>query len=158
MQLAVIGFVGLCGVLKRDSDNVPGWLEILAGILVLAALVLSCLATYLVGRAAWPLYGAKDRSRAPDDAGELERTSHRLTRGLALTFLAVALLALASAASWWPSGGDGSAESVEVQAQGQSWCGRLGDAPSGAVTVLTGGQSIQVPIETLTAVRSVASC
>jgi len=45
VQLAVIGFVGLCGVLKSGSDAGPTWLEILAGILVLIALVLACLAT-----------------------------------------------------------------------------------------------------------------
>src|SRR5215218_4979119 len=139
VQLAVIGFVGLCGVIKRDSASTPTWLEILSGILVLAALVLACLATYLVGRAAWPLYDGRRRGAPEDESGELLRTSHRLTRGLLLTFTAVALVALGSASSWWPSGdAGGDAASVQVEAQGSSFCGQLADAPAGRVR-LEGG-------------------
>ena len=158
MQLAVIGFVGLCGVLKSGSDAGPTWLEILAGILVLIALVLACLATYLVGRAAWPLYDAKRQGAPEDEAGELARTSHRLKSGLRLTFIAVGLLALGSASSWWPSEADAGADSVQVQAQGQSFCGRLAEAPAGVVRIVTAGRPVEVPVQALTAIRSVDGC
>src|SRR5918998_3229348 len=160
VQLAVIGFVGLCGVLKRENAGTSTWLEALAGLLVLAAFALACLATYLVGRAAWPLYDA--RAAPDDDARELARTSRRLTRGLALTFLAVGMLALGSVSSWWPSDDEGSAgaaaASVEVSAQGSSFCGQLADSPAGTVRVVGGEQPVQVAIEALTAIRSVDAC
>jgi hypothetical protein len=162
VQLAVIGFVGLCGVIKRESPSVPTWLEVLSGILVLAALFLACLATYLVGRVAWPLYEPRRRAAADDDdPGEIARSSRRLTRGLMLTFVAVALVALASAASWWPTdegGAAGGAAFVEVQAQGSSFCGTLGEAPAGAVRLEGGDQPVQVAIEALSSIRSVESC
>src|SRR5215217_1064887 len=85
IQLAVIGFVGLCGVLKRETPGAPDWVQSLAGYLALAALALACLATYQVGRAAWPLYDV--RRAIPPVAEELPRTSRRITTGLALTFL-----------------------------------------------------------------------
>jgi hypothetical protein len=162
VQLAVIGFVGLCGVIKRESPSVPTWLEILSGILVLAALLLACLATYLVGRVAWPLYDPRRRGADEDDPGEIARSSRRLTRGLVLTFVAVALVALASAASWWPSkeagGGAAGAAFVEVEAQGSSFCGTLGDSPPGTVRVEGGDQPVQVAIDALSSIRPVDGC
>jgi hypothetical protein len=162
VQLAVIGFVGLCGVIKRESPSVPTWLEILSGILVLAALLLACLATYLVGRVAWPLYDPRRRGADEDDPGEISRSSRRLTRGLLLTFVAVARVALASAASWWPSkeagGGAAGAAFVEVEAQGSSFCGTLGDSPPGTVRVEGGDQPVQVAIDALSSIRPVDGC
>src|SRR3954463_2059840 len=117
VQLAVLGFIGFCGVLKGEGSTAPRWMEALAGILVLVALTMALYATYLVGRAAWPLYGARGAEPA-DDAAEGARGgaprrappggargSRRLTTGLALTFTAIALVALAGTSSWWPSGG-----------------------------------------------------
>src|SRR3954454_14541262 len=82
IQLAVLGFIGFCGVLKGEGSTAPHWMEVLAGILVLVSLGVALFATYLVGRAAWPLYGARGTARA-DDSTELARTSRRLTTGLA---------------------------------------------------------------------------
>jgi hypothetical protein len=156
VQLAVIGFIGLCGVLKREGNAAPSWLEAVGGILAFAALGLACLATYLVGRAAWPLYNA---GAPADDATELVRTSHRLTRGLLLTFVAVGLLALGAAPAWWPSNdAEGAAGSVEVQAQGQSVCGQLAEASPGTVRVVTAERPVEVRIAAVTAIRSVDSC
>src|SRR3954453_2235661 len=90
VQLAVVGFIGFCGVLKGEGSTAPHWIEALAGIAVLVALGLACFAPYLVGRAAWPLYGARVPERT-DDAREIALTSRRLTTGLALTFIAIAL-------------------------------------------------------------------
>src|SRR5262245_34533158 len=127
VQLAVLGFIGLCGVLKERSSKDPLALQVVAGILALAALALACYATYLVGRAAWPLYGAERREASTEDPDDLASTSHRLRRGLALTFVAVALLALSAASGWWPleqsSATGEDAGLVELQAGGRSWCG-----------------------------------
>jgi len=61
IQLAALGFIGLCGVIQTgDSDN-PRALQVLAGILVLVAFGLACAGIYLVGRAAWPLFAAASR-------------------------------------------------------------------------------------------------
>src|SRR3954447_9116885 len=127
VQLAVLGFIGFCGVLKGEGSTAPRWMEALAGILVLVSLAIALYATYLVGRAAWPLYGARGAEPA-DDAAEVARTSRRLTTGLALTFTAIALLALAGTSSWWPSGGSPSSATVELHA-GDSALGGAHHAP-----------------------------
>jgi hypothetical protein len=164
VQLGVIGFIGLCGVLKPQDAAAPRWVEDLAAALALGALVLACLATYLVGRAAWPLYNAKRAAAPADEAGELLRTSHRLTRGLALTFVAVALLALSSASFWWPAKNTATAGSadaqvqVQIEAQGSTFCGQLADARAGAVRVVTAEQPVEIPIQSLTAIHPVDSC
>ena len=159
IQLAVIGFVGLCGVLKGEGSGTPEWVQALAGYLALAALALACIATYQVGRAAWPLY---DVRRAPPPVSEeLLRTSRRITTGLALTFTAVALIALAGLSSWWPvdDEADGAtAAEVELEAGGRSVCGTLAQAQPGAVAVVTDGQRVAVPIARLTALRPVDGC
>ena len=156
IQLAVIGFIGLCGVLAGDGSGAPRWVQALAGYLALAALALACLATYLVGRAAWPLYDV--RRGAPPVGEELVRTSRRITSGLALTFTAVALVALAGASSWWPAKESDGGAAVELQAGGSSICGTLAEAQPGAVAVVSGGRQVAVPIDQLTGLRPVGGC
>jgi hypothetical protein len=148
VQLAVLGFIGLCGVLTDESSN-PLWLQWLAGLLALAALATACLATFLVASAAWPLYRGEPRT-GPE---ELARTGRRLTSGLALTFVAVALIALSASSGWWPTddGGDGE---VQVRAaSGQAWCGSLVASEAGTVAVGTDGRRVVVPIQALASVR-----
>ena len=53
IQLAVIGFVGVCGVMQDGRPDNPTWLQVCAGILVLVALVLARAGTFLVCRVAW---------------------------------------------------------------------------------------------------------
>lgn len=126
VQLAVIGFIGLCGVLQGGRPDNPMWLQVLAGILALAALGIACVATVVVALVAWPLYGG--REPVADEAVALERDGRRLKRGLALTFVALALLGLATASGWWPQD-DGDGDLVRVQAgNGDSWCGPVADA------------------------------
>jgi hypothetical protein len=159
VQLAVLGFIGLCGVLTASDSPAPESIQVLAGILALTALVLACLATYLVGRAAWPVYGPQEGVRAAGDAEELVRTSRRLTRGLILTFIAVGVLALSSAAGWWPSAeGEPGGGSVELQVGQASVCGGLSETRAGAVGVETAEGLVVVPIERLTAIRPVDRC
>jgi hypothetical protein len=157
IQLAVIGFIGLCGVLKGEGSTAPRWVEVLAGYLTLGALAFACLATYLVGRAAWPLYDV--RRAAPPVAEELLRTSRRITSGLVLTFSAVAFVALAGASSWWPEkSAEGGGAAVELQAGGTSVCGTLAQGPSGAVAIVADGRQLSVPIEQLTALSPADGC
>jgi hypothetical protein len=161
VQLAVLGFIGLCGVLKARESSDPALLQWIAGLLALAALAVGCLATYLVARAAWPLYGPAPTGSAADDPEDLERTSHRLRRGLLLTFVAVALMALSASSGWWPLDGGSASEQtglVELQSGSSSWCGRLADAPAGSVAVITADQRITIPFESLTAIVAASSC
>jgi hypothetical protein len=158
VQLAVLGFIGLCGVLEPGDASAPRWLQILSGVAVLIALGLACLATYLVGRAAWPLYGPHRNEPRPDDAEEIALASRRVRTGLALTFAAVALLALASALAWWPESKTMGAQ-VEVQAADGAWCGRLAGGGGATLDVVTSDQgTVRVPLESLTALRPVAAC
>ncbi|MCH0538959.1 hypothetical protein I3F58_05195 [Streptomyces sp. MUM 203J] len=151
VQLAVFGFVGLCGVLKSGTPPVPRWLEAAAGVLVLAALAVACWATYLVGRVAWPLPG-----RALDAA----RAGRRLRSGLWLTFLAVLLVAVATATAWWPSPADANGTAlVRVTTSAGSVCGTLGSgAGHGRVRVLAGGRALDVPLARVTRLSPAGGC
>src|SRR6476469_5318107 len=60
VQLAVLGFIGLCGVLREGAGSgEPHWLQVLSGLLVLTAFGIACLATVLVALAAWPVYAPR---------------------------------------------------------------------------------------------------
>src|SRR3954471_20281102 len=123
IQLAVIGFIGFCGVLQNGRPDNPTWLQVWAGTLVLVALMLACIATFLVGRVAWPLFAGPESAVAD---GDLESEAQRLKRGLLLTFVAVALLALGTASGWWPqpAGGNAGGQFVAIQASsGERACG-----------------------------------
>jgi hypothetical protein len=160
VQLAVIGFIGLCGVLQGGRPDNPMWLQVVAGVLALAALVLACVATVLVALVAWPLYGGREPA-VVDEAAELERDGRRLKKGLVLTFAALAVLALGTATGWWPQeGGDGDAsEQVAVQAtNGQRWCGVLEETRPGSLGVSVDGTSVVVSLEDVAAVGPVDSC
>ncbi len=158
VQLAVLGFIGLCGVLTEEDAGDPEALQAVSAVLALAALGIACLATYLVARAAWPLYGPRPPAPADVDDDELRATSRRLTTGIGLTFLAVAVLALSAASGWWPSADDDEAASVEVQAQGSAWCGRLGSSPTGALLLVTAEGRVAIPVEAVTAITAVDRC
>jgi hypothetical protein len=160
IQLAVIGFIGFCGVLQDGQPDNPDWLQAWAGILVLVALALASLATFLVGRVAWPLYGGRPRATGPDDAAELARDGRRLRLGLVLTFAALGVLALGTASGWWPQEQAAAGGAlVEVQAAtGERWCGSLQDAAPGSLAVDVGGSPVVVALRDLAVVRVVGSC
>jgi drug/metabolite transporter (DMT)-like permease len=160
VQLAIIGFIGFCGVLQNGRPDNPMWLQVWAGILALAALVLACVATFLVGRVAWPLY----RGRHPvvsDESVELELEGRRLTTGLVLTFAALAALALGTATGWWPqdeADGGGNALVVVQATSGERWCGPLGEAQPGSLSVSVNGSPVVVSLQDVAAVGPVDSC
>ncbi len=154
VQLATIGFIGLCGVLQGGRPDNPVWLQILAGILAIAALLLACLGTFLVARVAWPLYGARA-------VADLEREGARIRKGLVLTFAAVALLALGTASGWWPQDeGDAAGDAlVAVQAtNGERFCGTLGEAGPGRLGVSVDGSPVVVSLGNVAAVAPVDRC
>jgi drug/metabolite transporter (DMT)-like permease len=152
VQLATIGFIGLCGVLQGGRPDNPMWLQVLAGLLALAALVLACVATFLVARVAWPLYGGREA----DDA--LARDGARLRKGLVLTFAAVAALALGTATGWWPQP-EGGGNLVSVQAaNGQRFCGALQEGGDGRLSVSVDGSPVVVSLADVAAVSPVDHC
>ena len=160
IQLAVIGFIGFCGVLQNGRPDNPTWLQLWAGILVLVALGLACVATFLVGRVAWPLFGG-GQSTVADPAADLEREGRRLRRGLLLTFVAVAVLALATASGWWPqtAADNGAANLVAVQvSDGQRVCGSLGQANQGSLRVSVAGRPVEVSLQDVAAIVPADHC
>ncbi len=162
VQLAALGFIGLCGVLQSGESTGPWALQVIAGILVLVSFVLACLGIYLVGRAAWPLYrGEPEREGAGEAA--VATASHQLTRGLLMTFLSIATLAFATAASWWPQkqdGGGAGAQEVQVRTNdNRSACGELAGSPQpGALRVVVDSQPIDVALSSVASVAPVAGC
>jgi hypothetical protein len=163
IQLAALGFIGLCGVIQTGASSNPWALQVMSGILVLVAFVLACAGIWLVGRAAWPLYRADDPPAAAQTlAAAVAAASRQLTRGLLMTFLSIATLALATAASWWPkeNGDDGGAQRVQVQTEdGRSACGALGDAPQpGTLRVIADAQAVDVPLDAVASVAPAGGC
>jgi hypothetical protein len=163
VQLAVLGFIGLCGVLQGAAGQIgPHWLQVLAGVLVLLALALACTATALVATAAWPVHDIADGVAAGVSADNLlHHTARRLRLGIMITFLAVVLLAVGATSSWWPedaasSGGDASL--VEVTTNQGAACGTLQDGDPGTITISSGGQQVVVPAQSVVRLRPVASC
>jgi hypothetical protein len=151
VQLAVLGFIGLCGVLQRDRPDTPDWVQVLALVLVLLALVLACLATVTVAGVAWPLSADRD---VEDDAAQLRR-------GLILTFVAVAVLALGTVSGWWPQtggGGSGSAQVAVTATDGQHVCGSLSDAGPGRIGITSGGAPVAVALGDVASVTPVDGC
>jgi hypothetical protein len=165
IQLAALGFIGLCGVIQTGDASDPWALQVLAGVLVLVAFCLACAGIVLVGRAAWPLYGpraAEPPATSGDDAA-VAATSRQLTRGLLLTFLSVAALALATATAWWPhaeSSGAGAAGSIRVQTNdGRAACGALAASPQpGTLRVITAAQPVDVSLDAVASLVPVDRC
>jgi hypothetical protein len=160
IQLAVIGFIGFCGVMQNGRPDNPAWLQVWAGILILVALGLACIATFLVGRVAWPLLGGGEAAVA-NPAVELEREGRRLRRGLVLTFVALAVLALGTASGWWPqpASDGGSANLVAVQvSSGERVCGSLEQTGEGTLRVSVSGKPVVVSLGDVAAIDPAEHC
>jgi hypothetical protein len=163
VQLAVLGFIGLCGVLQGTAgQDGPHWLQVLAGVLVLIALVLACIATALVAGAAWPVHELEDGGRAGDSVETvLHHTAQRLRTGIVITFVAVVVLAFGATSSWWPNDAStrGDANLVEVTTSQGAACGTLeGGGDPGTITIVSGGQPVTVPADAVLRLRPVSSC
>jgi hypothetical protein len=154
VQMAVLGFIGLCGVLQGSAgEGNPRWLQILAGLMVLLALVLSCLSIAVVATVAWPLQ--------EPEAGHAEvagRARRRLRTGITITFVAVGVLALAATSSWWPRKAADPGQ-VQVQTRGAGvLCGALQEAETGLLALDVGGRRILIELQDVAGVRPVDSC
>jgi hypothetical protein len=160
VQLAVLGFIGLCGVLQRDAaSGKPHWLQVLAGLLVLVAFGMACLATVLVALAAWPVYAP--RPRTVDDDAEINSTSGRLRAGITLTYVAVAILALSTSSAWWPGETSEGVErsAVEVVTRAGQICGGLDSSTQrGALTISAEGRVVQIALSDVVSMRPVPAC
>jgi len=157
VQLAVLGVIGLCGALQSGADAAgPGWLQRVAAVLVLAALAVACLATVLVASEAWPVRAGRSSATAGSDT-ELRRGGRHLRTGIALTFLAVVLVALATSTSWWPRSDQGG-DLVEVSTGQGTFCGRLASSDGGSLALEVAGRSIALPVDQVAGLRPVASC
>jgi hypothetical protein len=163
IQFAVLGFIGLCGVLKgTGTSGGPHNLQMVAAILIVLALIVASYATFLVGRAAWPLYSADgpppaDPSMSVND--EIKRTSRSLRVGLGLTFVALILASLAATSSWWPAKGVSSAALISVSTtSGATLCGTWAGDSNGSLVLQFSGQQDQIPLSQITMVNPTSSC
>ena len=146
IQLAVLGFVGLCGVLQRGRPENPDWLQTVAAVLIFGALATALIAIAVVGRVAWP------------PATPPAHPARQLKTGILLTFLAVAMLAIGTSSMWWPESED-TGEQVQVQAaNGQTVCGRLTDARAGTVGVQTDAGPVVIRLADVAAVHPAETC
>jgi len=156
IQIAVLGFIGICGVLRTASSPAPRAVQWLAGALAVAALAAACVAIFTVGRVAYPVgdatSGASAATVAPDAAA-------RLRAGIRLTVVAVILAVIAALSGWWPSASTTTTAAVAVTAtSGQAWCGPLVSGPASAISVRTAQGVITVPAQAVAQVRPVAQC
>jgi hypothetical protein len=99
IQMAVLGFIGICGVLRSSSTSIPSAVQILAAILAITSLAVACIAILLVGQVAYPLNAAIQKN---DVKAEIEQGQRRLRTGIMLTVVALILIVTAALSGWWP--------------------------------------------------------
>src|SRR5262245_30924562 len=97
IQLAVLGFIGLCGVLSFGNEPAgPEWLSWWSAGMSVFAFVSALVSMWMVGSVAFPLYGGGQVT---------EKTPGRLKGGIGMTFASMIMMVLASLTGWWPAGG-----------------------------------------------------
>ena len=148
--MAVLGFIGICGVLRTTDSPAPRAIQWLSAALAVAALAAASLAIFSVGRVAYPV----DDASAPPSAGQ---AAARLRAGIRLTIVAVILAVIAALSGWWPAKASTAAVAV-TGTNGQAWCGPLVNGPTGAISVRTANGVITVPAQAIAQVRQVAEC
>lgn len=155
-QLAVLGFIGFCGILW-DGDSVTGagvqWVLVA---LVTLAFALAVAAILLVGRVAHPVHGPAEAA-GDDHPRAVAAATRRLTTGIRLTSGALALVVAATLAAWLPRAGDGGAV-VVADATGQTWCGDLAEAPAGQARLVTSAGPVTLPLDSVVVLRPVGGC
>ena len=149
LQLAALGFVGLCGVLKGDSGrDLPTWLQTTAGALALAGLGLAGLAVLLVAPVAWPVVAVPEKT---------ETAARRLRTGILLTVAAVGVTALSTMGNWWPNDDAGDTVVRVTTADGQA-CGPILASGPGWIELDLDGDRVRVPLDQLVSLSPVDSC
>jgi hypothetical protein len=154
IQMAVLGFIGICGVLRATSSPAPRAVQWLAAALAVAALAAAALAVFTVGRVAYPIDDTADGAGALPSAGQAAR---RLRAGIRLTIVALILAVIAALSGWWPASSSTSAVAVTATS-GQAWCGPLVNGPAAAISVRTGNGVITVPAQAIAQIHPVAQC
>jgi hypothetical protein len=152
--MAVLGFIGICGVLRTTNSPAPRAVQWVAAALAVAALAAASLAIFNVGRVAYPVIDAADGASA---APSVRQAADRLRAGIRLTSVAVILAVIAALSGWWPASASTSAVAV-TSTSGQAWCGPLVSGPAGAISVRTSNGVITVPAQAIAQVRPVARC
>jgi len=149
LQLAALGFVGLCGVLKGDAGaDLPLWLQSVSGILALTGLVFAAAAVMVVAAVAWPLTVM---------AGDAASGARRLRLGIGLTFVAVAVTSLSTMSSWWPAEAD-DVGSLEVTTTSGSTCGTVSASAAGWVDLEVSGDVVRIPLAEVVSIRPTGGC
>jgi hypothetical protein len=156
LQMGVLGFVGLCGVLQGGGGGEstrPHWVAELGGIAALAGLVVAILGVTIVASVAHPFSA---RPAAPAVA------ARRLRAGVVITFVAAAVTALAALTWWWPPAADGAAAEppgqVTVTTASGAACGTVVGSGSGALQLDVAGKRVSVPFERLVSITPVRDC
>ena len=157
VQLAVLAFIGLCGVLSDVDPAMPRWLQVTAGVLAVAALIASCLSIFIVASVAWPFSSRAAGGDVPQAAAQ------RLRTGIALTYVAVGLMAFAASSSWWPTANDaridGSGATVRITDQaGRTACGTIIDGPEATIRLATADGTIELAANGLADIVPVDGC
>lgn len=156
IQLAVLGFIGFCGVLwDGGASGQPAGMQWLSLALILSAFALALVAVGRVGRVAYPF-----RDTAPAAAtGEATRATRtrRLRSGIWATYVAVGLLVAATLPAWLPATGGGGALEVGG-ASGEVVCGYPVDAPTGKIGLETPDGLVTIPLDRVTLLRPVGAC
>ena len=161
--MAVLGFIGICGVLRTTGSPAPRAVQWLAAALAVAALAAASVAVFTVGRVAYPVDDAADGASARPAAGQAAarpaagQAAARLRAGIRLTIVAVILAVIAALSGWWPALASTAAVAVTATS-GQAWCGPLVNGPAGAVSVRTGSGVITVPAQAIAQLGPVARC
>jgi hypothetical protein len=150
IQLAVMGFIGFCGILRMgDTPSGPEWLTLGSTGVSVLAFVSSLLSMWMVGGVAYPLYTSAEAHMPPN-------APRRLRGGIRMTFVSIVLMALAGVTGWWPAGG----EKVQVtDANGASACGSMMDsAPVGSLRLKTADGVITINLRAVASMSKVSSC
>lgn len=156
IQLAVLGFIGFCGVFwAREDSATPAEVQWFSLALVVLAFVLALVAIFRVGRVAYPFSGAA-QAAGPEEPTTARRT-RRLRTGIWATYIAVGVLVAATLPAWWPTAPDDGAVIVG-DTTGQVWCGDLLDAPTGEIRLDIADGPVTIPLGRVALVRAVGGC